>query len=270
MLPARRVTDPALGSVTVTLMRQTEVMQGTPTRQIDTVLFDMGGVLMKNGRHSDLASRFPPEHAALALKIFMGDYGEDNDHPWHRLERGEITYAECKRLNAIALAEHGISLPALVRDNANEETLKEQTLTDQALTDQALTEQPAAGPSFRPDNEMIDLIRRLRAAGLRTGVVTNNVREFRSMWQPLLPYDELFDDLIDSHEVGIRKPNPAIYQLALTRLNARAERTAFLDDVLSNVEAATNLGIFGVIVDEDSAPARATVARLAGLTAAGG
>lgn len=255
MLPARRVTDPALGSVNGKRMRQTEQMHGTPSRQIDTVLFDMGGVLMKNGRQSDLANRFPPEHAAVAMKIFMGDYAADNDHPWHRLERGEITYAECQRLNGIALAEHGISLPPLVRDTAN---------------DEPPTEKPAASPSFRPDNEMIDLIRELRSAGLRTGVVTNNVREFQSLWRPLLPYDELFDDLVDSHEVGIRKPNPAIYQLALTRLNARAERTAFLDDVLSNVEAAAKLGIFGVVVDEDSAPARATVARLAGLTAADG
>ena len=61
----------------------------TTTRQIDTVIFDLGGVLMRNGRQSDVVRRFPPDKADAALRVFMGEYGEDNDHPWHRLERGE-------------------------------------------------------------------------------------------------------------------------------------------------------------------------------------
>jgi FMN phosphatase YigB (HAD superfamily) len=64
---------------------------------------------------------------------------------------------------------------------------------------------------------MLALIRDLRAAGLRTGLLTNNARELRSLWWDLLPYDELFDDIVDSSEVGLRKPNPAVYRLALDR-----------------------------------------------------
>ena len=60
----------------------------------------------------------------------------------------------------------------------------------------------------------------------------------------LLPYDELFDDVVDSHEVGMRKPNPAIYRLALERLGATADRTAFLDDIASNVAAAQTEGLW--------------------------
>ena len=67
----------------------------------------------------------------------------------------------------------------------------------------------------------------------------------------MLPFDELFDDVVDSHEVGVRKPNPAIYQLALARLGAEAGRTAFLDDVATNVSAAEGVGMRGVLVDED-------------------
>ncbi len=63
--------------------------------------------------------------------------------------------------------------------------------------------------------------------------------------------------------MGLRKPNPAIYELALTRLGATAERAAFLDDVATNVAAAEAVGMYGVIVDEDSAPAIAAVERLA-------
>jgi epoxide hydrolase-like predicted phosphatase len=219
------------------------------TRQIDTVIFDLGGVLMHNGRHSDFVRRFPAEHADRALQIFMGDYGADNDHPWHRLERGEISFAECQRLNRAAFAEAGIELPAIAPNPA-----------------------PAAGStgsaplmSFQPNLAMMDLVDRLRAAGLRVGILTNNIREFRDLWRTLMPYEELFDDIVDSHEVGLRKPNPAIYELALARLDASAGRTAFLDDVPTNVAAAEQLGIFGVVVDEDAAPAITAVERLAAL-----
>lgn len=213
----------------------------TTTRQIDTVIFDLGGVLMRNGRHSDLVRRFPPDKADAVLRVFMGDYAADTDHPWHQLERGEISLDEVRRLNRASLAEIGIEMPS-------------RTAASSAPT-----------MVFDPNHDMLDLVRRLREAGLRTGILTNNVREFRDLWRPLLPYDDLFDDIVDSHEVGLRKPNAAIYELALTRLNAVAARSAFLDDVLSNVDAAERVGMFGVLVDEDSNPAIAAVERLAGL-----
>jgi len=112
---------------------------------------------------------------------------------------------------------------------------------------------------------MVALVHELRAEGLLLGVLTNNVLEFRELWRNMMPFDELFDDVIDSHEVGLRKPNPAIYQLALNRLGASAERTAFLDDVPSNVAAAESVGIRGVLVDEDPTDAIAVVRAWAGL-----
>lgn len=210
-------------------------------RVIDAVIFDFGGVLAANGRHSDFASRFPHADPQVVTRIFVGDYGDDGDHPWHRLERGEITLEENRRLNREALLAAGIDLPA----PAPGETL---TLT------------------FTPNEPVVALVHDLRAAGLRLGVLTNNVREFRDRWRAMLPFDDLFDDVVDSHEVGLRKPNPAIYQLALERLGAAAGRTAFLDDVPSNVAAAESLGMRGVVVDEDPLPAVATVRRWAGLS----
>ena len=214
----------------------------TTTRQIDTVIFDLGGVLMKNGRQSDIVRRFPPETADAALRVSIGDYGTDNDHPWHRLERGEISFAEARRLNRIGFADAGIELPVAPPDAP-----------------------PPLPMAFLPNEAMVDLVNRLRSAGLRTGVLTNNIRELRDMWRAMLPFDELFDDVVDSSEVGLRKPNAAIYELTLTRLSAEAGRSAFLDDVMSNVVAAEALGMFGVLVEEDSSPAIAAVERLAGL-----
>ena len=207
---------------------------------IDTVIFDVGGVLAANGRHSDLARRFPPEHAEQVTRIFVGDYGQDGDHPWHRLERGEITLGEHRRLAGIALADAGIELPAPPSDGV-----------------------PMI--VFTASEPMVELVKELRAAGIRLGVLTNNVLEFRDNWRSMMPFDEWFDDIVDSHEVGLRKPNPAIYQLALARLGAEAGRTAFLDDVTTNVSAAERVGIRGVLVGEDPTEAIAITRRLAGL-----
>jgi putative hydrolase of the HAD superfamily len=215
-------------------------------RAVDTVIFDLGGVLMRNGRHSDLVRRFPPEMADQAMVIFMGEFGSDGDHPWHRLERGEISFAEASAQNRSAFEAAGIPMPERPPQPEG-----------------AAAAQPAM--IFDVNTEMFDLVARLRTAGVRTGILTNNVLEFRDAWRTLMPYEDLFDDIVDSHEVGLRKPNPAIYELALTRLSATAGRTAFVDDLPANVDAAERLGMYGVVVDVDAAPAIAAVERLAGL-----
>jgi putative hydrolase of the HAD superfamily len=112
---------------------------------------------------------------------------------------------------------------------------------------------------------VITLVHDLRDAGIRLGVLTNNVRELRERWWPMMDFANIFHDIVDSHEVGMRKPNPAIYRLALERLGAPAHRTAFLDDAASNVSAAIDVGIHGVVVDEDPTSAVSTVRRLARL-----
>jgi epoxide hydrolase-like predicted phosphatase len=210
------------------------------TAAVDTVIFDLGGVLARNGRPKDIAKRYPDHHPDTVMRVLMGDYGTDSDHPWHRLERGEISLAEHRELTNALLTAAGIDpLPA-----------------------------PAPGAPrmrFEPNTPVVDLVGDLRSHGVRLGVLTNNVREFRPLWWDLLPFDDWFDDIVDSHEVGLRKPDPAIYQLALGRLGAVAERTAFLDDVATNVDAATRVGIVGVLVEDDPLPAVATVRALVGL-----
>jgi epoxide hydrolase-like predicted phosphatase len=206
-------------------------------RDIDAVVFDLGGVVMRNGGPGDFQRRFPDQDPAVLLPILMGPYHEDTDHPWHRLERGEITLEEVRAANRTALAAAGVTTPF----------------------------PPAPQLAFEPNEDMIALIRDLRAAGLRTGLLTNNARELRTLWWDLLPYDELFDDVVDSSHVGLRKPNPAIYRLALERLGATAHRTAFLDDIASNVDAAERVGMRAVLVEQGGLEAIATVRELAGL-----
>lgn len=212
------------------------------TPVIDTVIFDLGGVLTANGRLDDFTKRFTEHDPRLVSTLLMGDYAADTDHPWHRLERGEITWEENRRLNRQALADAGIELPP----------------------------PPPGGTTFAPNVPVVDLVHELKEAGFTLGVLTNNVREFRSRWWGLLDFAGLFHDVVDSHEVGLRKPNPAIYRLALERLGAVADRAAFLDDVQSNVDAATRVGMHGIVVDIDPSIAVAEVRRLAGLPSRGG
>ena len=78
---------------------------------------------------------------------------------------------------------------------------------------------------------VVETVRALQSAGIRNGIITNNAREFADGWRRLIPVDELFDDVVDSSAVGLRKPNPAIYELALSRLAVRdPSATVFLDD----------------------------------------
>jgi putative hydrolase of the HAD superfamily len=97
---------------------------------------------------------------------------------------------------------------------------------------------------------VIERIRRLRVEGFRTGLVTNNVKEASSQWRELVPVHELFEVIVDSSEVGMRKPNPAIFLHALELLGGIApERTVFLDDAAGNVTGARAAGLHAILVD---------------------
>ena len=90
------------------------------------------------------------------------------------------------------------------------------------------------------------------ARGYRTALVTNNIAEFRESWRKMVPADELFRVIVDSSEVRMRKPNPAIFHHTLALLGDVAPNEClFLDDAASNIEAAERLGIRGVLVKPD-------------------
>jgi putative hydrolase of the HAD superfamily len=74
------------------------------------------------------------------------------------------------------------------------------------------------------------------------------VREWEPLWRAKLPeIDELFEVVVDSAFVGLRKPDPAIFRLTLERLGGVApERCVFLDDLDVNCAAARELGMAAV------------------------
>jgi putative hydrolase of the HAD superfamily len=103
---------------------------------------------------------------------------------------------------------------------------------------------------LQPNTPMIEFVRGLREErGLRSALLTNNVREWEPKWRALLPeIDEVFEIVVDSAFVGIRKPDPAIYELTVERLGdgVRASDCVFIDDIDVNIQAAEALGMTGV------------------------
>jgi putative hydrolase of the HAD superfamily len=99
---------------------------------------------------------------------------------------------------------------------------------------------------LHPNEALLDYLRGLRERGLRLALLTNNVREWEPLWRAKLPVDELFEVVVDSAFVGMRKPDPGIYRLTLERLGLPAEACVFVDDNERNVEAARALGIRAV------------------------
>jgi putative hydrolase of the HAD superfamily len=96
---------------------------------------------------------------------------------------------------------------------------------------------------------MIEYLRGLRDDGLRLGLLTNNVREWEPLWRAKLPdVEELFEVIVDSAFVGMRKPEPEIYTLTLERMGGglRFEECVFLDDIEINCDAARALGMTAV------------------------
>ena len=161
------------------------------------VLFDFNGVVTSSpftqmgalGAKTGMA----PE---AVLEFMMGPYHEDTDHPWHRVERGEMTMVEYATDLYARAAADGLDLDfASLRDLMGRLDIHEV---------------------------VVDRIRELRTEGYRTAVVTNNVREISTQWRELVPLDELFDVVVDSSEVGMRKPNPAIYLHTLEELGGVA------------------------------------------------
>ncbi len=94
-------------------------------------------------------------------------------------------------------------------------------------------------------------IRELKARGLRLGLLTNNVKEFGEHWRTMFPLEELFEDVVDSSHVGMRKPEPEIYELTCARLGIRPVDAVFVDDNADNVAAARALGMEAVHFGED-------------------
>ncbi len=197
----------------------------TPTT-FDAVLFDFTGVLTGSpwAAIGGIGDQDGLSHDEV-LEFMLGPYDQDTDHPMHQLERGEI-----ELMAYVADVQARADAAGLALDFDRLRTL---------MADLPVYEQ------------IVARIRDLRSAGYRTGLITNNIREAGDQWRAKVPLDELFDVVIDSSAVGLRKPNPAIFHLALEQLGGvHPARAVFLDDHPGNVAGAQAAGLRALLVDD--------------------
>jgi putative hydrolase of the HAD superfamily len=96
-----------------------------------------------------------------------------------------------------------------------------------------------------PDEPMLDSVRSVRAAGVRTGLISNS-------WGAGLAYDpalleELFDAVVISGDVGMHKPEPEIFELAADRIGVPPPECVFVDDLRENCAGAEAVGMTAIL-----------------------
>ena len=193
---------------------------------IDAVLFDYGGVLA--GSPFEAFAHYEAEQGLPSGFIRSLNATNAHDNAWARLERNELGFDEfCDAFEAEATAAGGrVDTRALFAMFSGE---------------------------LRP--EMIEAVRRCRDH-FKTGLLTNNFvtplaagERGGSMAEVLA----LFDAVVESSVVGIRKPDPRFYELACRMLDVQPRRSVFLDDLGVNLKPARVLGMVTIKVAEPSA-----------------
>jgi len=194
---------------------------------IRCVISDFGGVLTTPLMHSFAAFQdqtgIEPEQLGNAMQRIAEAHGE---HPLYELEKGRLSEQEFL------------------------ERLREELRADLGRIPELHGFKEIYFNALEPNQPMIEVMRSLRDRGLRMALLTNNVREWEPLWRTMLPVDEIFEFVVDSAFVGMRKPEPEIYELTLGRMRETTGLAdlapgdcLFVDDVEVNVEAARHLGI---------------------------
>ena len=189
--------------------------------RIRAAVFDYGGVLVAGG---------PGEVAAFGGRTGLTEdiwrplrrefFG--NDGIWAKLERGEVAYSDFTSALRRAIQAAG------------------GTVTEEEAASFMGGPDPLAQRArLRP--KMLEVVRRIRGV-MPTALLTNNVREWRKEWEAVLDPTSLFDVIIDSSEVGTRKPETRIYEITRERLGVAHDEIFFVDDIGQNLKAARALG----------------------------
>jgi putative hydrolase of the HAD superfamily len=200
------------------------------------VLVDYAGVLTSPiaetlARYATL-NEITVEQLARAQADVAGQLGRA---PMAALEVGAISEADFLQLineSLVGLAGHGIDVARF----------RQQWLLGRSMND-----------------EFVSYIAELGVDGNRLVLATNNVREWRAQWQASIPV-HIFEAIVDSSDIGVRKPDPAFFQVVLDRLGLGAGDCLLVDDSAENCTAARALG-FAVVHFRDTRQAIAELDR---------
>jgi putative hydrolase of the HAD superfamily len=197
------------------------LIEGIDTERVEAAVFDLGGVFLAGGVESVQA--FGDRHGLTvdAWRAIRRDLFADDAGIWSAVERGQATFADfITRLRKLAL-EHGCDVSETDARNFLGNSGTEAT--------------------ERLRTEIVAAAARLHTR-MPTALLTNNIPDWRNGWRSLIDVDALFDVVVDSSEVRMRKPEPAIYELTRAKLGLPHDSLFFLDDLGVNLKAARSLG----------------------------
>ena len=185
---------------------------------IEAVIFDFGGVLTSSP--FEAFARFEAERGLPVDIIRRTNAANHLENAWAKFERAEVDIETFDEL----FAAESLALGAEVRGR---EVL------------------PLLQGDLRP--EMVDALKRIKAQ-FKTGCITNNLpaNAIGSMTGRSLYVAEvmvLFDHVIESAKIGLRKPDPRIYQLMVETLKVNPKNCVYLDDLGVNLKPARDMGM---------------------------
>lgn len=192
----------------------------TSTPNISAVIFDFGGVIITPiTRQIGMIAEGLGCSAADLHHVMMGPQFESGDHPWHRLERGEIEMEVLQSMLEPYAKAAGVSF----RGDEVEKIL--------------------APGMYEVNHFVLEKIADLRTRGYKTALLSNSIREFRPKLEEDVP-PHLFDAYVDSSHVGMRKPEPEIFHHTMRELGiVDPTHAVFLDDFAGNLAGANAVGL---------------------------
>jgi putative hydrolase of the HAD superfamily len=221
--------------------------QDGPPSAFRGVIWDWGGVMTNSIREMVAVwlddEDVDHEHYAAVMRPWViAAYDQNGEtNPIHALERGECTTEEFERLLASRIARRdGVQLPA----------------------DGLLTRMFAGSTLAAPMQEAVQSI---RAAGLRTALLSNS---WGMADYPRHLFPDMFDVVVISGEVGMRKPEERIFRHAAGLLGLEPAQCVFIDDIEVNVTSAEALGMTAIL-HHDPAVTIARLGELLGLPLTG-
>lgn len=183
---------------------------------IRAVLFDLGGVIVRTEYQA------PRQHLAESLGM---DYDDIDKIVFGGGTNGSAARAT---LGQISEDEHWLNVMKILKQPASENA--------------RIRAEFFAGDII--DRTLLDFLRSIRPK-YKTGLISN-------AWSGLRNYilrekfDDAFECMVISSEVGAAKPDPKIFQIALEQLQVRANEAVFVDDFIENIEACQKVGMKGI------------------------
>jgi len=204
-------------------------------KMIKAIIFDLGGVLMTDVPlkeiAEDLSKRFTPSAEEIWAYLYPSEY-------WELLTLGKITEEEYWDDFLKALK---ISGKLEVRSEKSE--VRSQKLKKE-LKKKVRSSLFPLGHSTR----IINLLRNR----YKLAILSNHAKEWSEYMKQKFDLFKSFDPIIFSCDVGFRKPDPQIYEMALERLKCDPEECIFIDDKKRNTDAAEKLGMKGIVFEQAS------------------